>query len=312
MKHIIKKTIPILVILIICGLLFLGYNYALENLKTSLSKFSEENLNIRFSVGDISFGFPLFLELNDVKINDSIDIANVRFYPNLASYFFKDKLVFSGVTILRPRIKIGKGDAEWFDRFSEIKAPGVYFSRIDIHDGTLVYDNEGTQLIEIVKIKGSLKGPGFHFSKASTYSFGIVGFYKNKNTEFLSPLRIRGTIGMDKIVRAELECQDIKIDNFGFLYDKFMSSVVKEGRVDIKSEIRISKYDLKASCFLKCDDISLKNDVAEKINIPFEASFVLLVNFAKRKMTFSNIKSNLFSIILNKGLQRTTVDVAQP
>ena len=56
-----------------------------------------------------------------------------------------------------------------------------------------------------------------------------------------------------------------------------MSSVVKEGRVDIKSEIHISKYDLKASCFLKCDDISLKNDVAEKINIPFEASFVLLV-----------------------------------
>lgn len=312
LRHIFKKSAFIIVILCTSALIFLAYRFWTSNIKARLLQLSKEALNTEVFIGQAYLRFPACLELKDIKVSNSIDIPSVRIYPSHTSFFIKNKLVISRISVINPVIRIKKEDAaKWsVADFSKIKAqdqvrdfllPGLSLSRIYLHDGTVMYDKGGDNELEFIGIKGDIESPGFYFSKDNAVNFAMSGFLKNKETDFLSPVKISGRAAADSTIKVRLEIDDIKIATLGATYDKFLSRVIREGRFDLDSDIQISKTSLTAKCLLEGEDIIFKKGLDKEMESSLLASFVLFLSFKNKLLKFKNIQGNLFKLILNRS-----------
>lgn len=310
MRRFIGKAI-IITSLLICAVVFLGYKYAMRNLRSFVSSFSKESFDAEVSIDHIGFGFPLFLELRNVEIGDSFEVRSVQVYPNPASFLLRDKVIVSVVRLVDPvlRIKAEKDRQPGIPDFLKRKTaretstssspslPRFYFSRVEVQNGILMYDgNEGSSL-EFVKLGGVAESPGLYFSKDSAFQFFLTGFFKNKKSDFLSPLEVKGRVAADNTVKARLRLSDVKLKGLEPLYSRYLSHVAEEGAIDLKSNIRISKRDLMADCALKGKDIVLKEGLAQNIDVPLVAGFILFFNFRNRVVKLKNIRGNFLNII---------------
>ncbi|MFC1666879.1 hypothetical protein ACFL0P_03305 [Candidatus Omnitrophota bacterium] len=307
MRHFFGKNI-LIVILLICGLVVFGYNYAAQNLKSFLSAILEENFDTELSIGHIGLGFPLCLELKDVEIKDSVNIRTVRIYPNPASFLLKNKIIVSMVKIIEPvvRIKSERGKELPVPNFlkkrnvrisSNISAPDFYFSKIHIENGSLIYSNNKENMLEFVKIRGTVGSSGLYFSKDNSFRFSTAGFLKNKDSDFLSPLKIKGYVEVDDTIKARLQANNIKLDALGPIYMEYLDHMLDQGEIELESDIRISKRNLIAKCSLKVEDALFKKELDRKMNPPLVASFILFFNFRNKIVKLKNIQSNFFKFI---------------
>ena len=310
MRHFLKKAIPIITILLISGFVFFGYNYTIDNLKAHLSCLLEANFDVKPSIGFVGLRLPLSLELKDVRIGDSVSVGSVRIYPNPASFLLKNKLIVSTVKIIDPvvKIKIGEDRKIISPNFlkkrekkvsSETAAPNFYTSKMHIENGTLIY-NEGKEgMLEFVKIKANIEGPGIYFSKGNSFRFAIKGFLKDKDADFLTPLKTDGILEVSDVIKLKLQATDISVDTLGPIYSKYLSSVVEKGKLDFKSDVQISEANLIAKCFLEGEDIVFKKDPDKKIDTPFVATFYLLINFENRIVKIKNLQGNFLKLIFD-------------
>jgi hypothetical protein len=312
LRNISKKGIFIIIIFCVSAVIFLGYRFLAGSIKARFLESSKDFLNAEISIGQASIKFPVSLELKDIKISDSIDIQSVRIYPNPASLFAKNKLMISRINVINPVIRIGKETlaqamAAGFSKANpsgsvrDLSLSGVLLSRIRVHNGTIIYDEEGRNELEFIDIKGGIESPGFYFSKDNSVDFSMTGFLKNRGTDFLSPAKISGKIGINNTARARLEIDDVKISSLGDVYEKYLSRVVKEGRLDIDSDISISRASLIAKCLLEGEGIILKKGPDKELKSPLLASFVVFFSFNSKLLKFKNIKGNLFKFILNRS-----------
>ena len=239
-------------------------------------------------------------------------MPSVRIYPNPASFFVKDRLIISKITIADPVVRIKKEDNSLFGAIDlskvrpegsvrDLAVSGVLISGIHIHNGTVIYDEGGSAELEFTGLKGDAGSPGFYFSKNNSVNFSIEGFLKNRETDFLSPVKISGKIGIDNIARARLQIDGVNISTLGDIYEKYLSLAVKEGRLDLDSDIQISKTNLIAKCLLKGEGILLKKGLDKELESPLLASFVVFFSFNNKLLKFKNIKGNLFKLILNRS-----------
>jgi hypothetical protein len=310
--NIFKKSVFFIVIFCVSVVIFLGYGFLSNSVKTRLLESSKDFLNAEVSIGQARLRFPVSLELKNIKIRDSIDIPSVRIYPNPASFFVKDRLIISKITIADPVVRIKKEDNSLFGAIDlskvrpegsvrDLAVSGVLISGIHIHNGTVIYDEGGSGELEFTGLKGDAGSPGFYFSKNNSVNFSIEGFLKNRETDFLSPVKISGKIGIDNIARARLQIDGVNISTLGDIYEKYLSLAVKEGRLDLDSDIQISKTSLTAKCLLEGGDIILKNDPDKELKSPFLASFVVFFSFNNKHLKFKNIKGNLFKLISDRS-----------
>ncbi|MBU4422120.1 hypothetical protein KKB41_04190 [Patescibacteria group bacterium] len=304
-----RKIIPILLIGLIAWAGFFGYNYATGRLERFISKFSQENFDANISVGSVGIGLPFCLELKDVRIDDSISVKKVCIYPNPTSFLLKGKLIVSSVKIIDPFVRIKQKSAKSpmipdflkkKEKSSGSHALGFYFSDIRVKNGALIYDRESKGILEFVKINGKIKGSAGCFSKDNVFEFAGIGFLKNKDSDFLSPLKIDGFFGSDGIVKTKLQAFDLKLETFGSISGRYLSRLVKEGRVDLKSDVEISKKRMVARCLIEGDSIVLKKKPEEKIDTPIVASFILLVNFKSKLVKIKNLEGNFLRVILGR------------
>jgi len=314
MSHFFKKTGPILIVLIISGLLFFGYNYTARNLSLYISRVSEEKFNAKVSVSRVVLGFPLYLEFKDVKIDDYIDVASVRIYPSAASFLslLKKNLVISRVDIIDPVVKIKRkenkdlGIVDFLNSkrdviISKISSANFLLSKIRIQNGTLIYNEGNENPLEFVKITGDFRTQGIYFSKKGVFRFAVAGFLKSQNSDFSSPLKLSGQVEDGDVVEAKLSVNDLKISTLGPLYAEYLSRVVEDCRVDFNSDIQISSGLMKARCFLKGEDIVLKAKPEDKIDTSFIASFIIFRNLKNRIVKVKNFQSNFLDFILERS-----------
>lgn len=303
MKHFLKKSVPIVIVLLISGLVFLGYSYVARNLKSFISGFTEENFGSQISISRISLRLPLCLELKNVKLGNSVDISSVRIYPSPASFLAGNRFIVSKVKIIDPVVRIKNGGSILKQKerriFSKNLAATFFFSTIDIQNGTLVYERGKEDMLEFVRIKGTLESPGIYFSKGSNIRFVAKGFLKNKDSDFLSPLRISGHVEPDNVAKARLQASDIKLDTLGSIYTRYLSRRIKDGRVNLESDIQISKNNLIAECSLEGEDIVVKETTEQEINAPFVANFILLINFKGNLVKIKRLHGNFLKLILD-------------
>ncbi len=310
MKPLFKKTIYLASIFIIIGLIFLGYNYAARNLKSFVVKTLENSFGAKLSIAHMRISFPFCLELKGIKINDTISVSKVYVYPSPESIFLKKTFIFSSVKIVEPVVKIKKGESYNFAGLKALKndARGAsskdskavfYVSRIDIENGTLIYDFGNENKVELVKINGNLKGPYVYFAGSKPFSFKIAGFIKNQGSDVLSPLRIGGLITGESIIKAKLQAQDVALETLGEVYQKYLEGKVTGGSLNLDSKIFVSKNGLKADCFCRINDIILKS-AAEKISMPLIASFILGFDFKDKAVRIDNLQTNLLSVLFNR------------
>ncbi len=311
MKHIFKKTIYLAGILLIIGLILLGYNYTARNLKSYAVSALEKSFGAKLSIAHMRISFPFCLQLKGVKINDTISIAKVYIYPSPASAFFKKTFIFSSIKALEPVIKIKKGRYESFGGFRQLghtteqfpkdSKTVFYVSRIDVENAAVIYEEEDGTRIELVKINAHLKSPYTYLIAGRLLNFSASGFIKNKDLQAsLSPLHIEGWIKGDYTVKAKLEAQDVSLETMGSLYQKYLKQNVEKGSLNLNSKISISKNGLKADCFCKINDIILK-DAAQKISAPLIASFILGFDFKDKAIKIDNLQTNLLSLLLSKS-----------
>lgn len=312
MKLSFRRNTFVILIFLISSTLFLGYRYTTKNLKSLLPIFLKENFNTQLSIGRVGFGFPLCLELKDVKIQDAIDIETVQIYPSPLSFLLKKGLIISTIKIVNPVVRIEKMTAGQFvvpdflkekerEKESSLPVSGFYFSKIRVHNGTLIYDEGKDSMQKFVGIKGVLESPMFHLPKKdTTLRFKAVGFLKNKGSDFLSPLRIDGRIESGNVLKARFQASDIKIDTLGPIYAKYLSNIVKEARINFDTDIQISKTNLVAKCLFKGEDILLKEGLDQKIDAPLVADFILLFNFKSKMLKLKNLRSNFLELVLNR------------
>ena len=309
MRDIARKVVLVLVAFLIVALFFFGYTHATKNLSVFVTRFLGEHLSATISVGYVRIGFPLCVELKDVKIDDCVDIEKVQVYPNLAALFFNNKTLVSAVKIMNPVVKVDKKKRQRFfvtdflnkDKNASKKS-GTNFcvSSIDIKNGTLIYEDK-KELLEIVNIKGSIKNPGIFFADNNVCQFAVAGFLKNRDSDFLSPLKIEGLVGTDSAVKARLQASDVKPESFGLVYAKYLSQVIEGGRVDLKSDIQMSGGKLVAKCFLEGEDVLLGREQGQEPKESLELSFVLLANFKNKLVKIKNLQSNFFELIFSKS-----------
>jgi len=308
LRHIFKRSVFIIVIFCVSGLIFLGYRFLAGNIKSRLLGLSEKAFSADISIGQARLRFPVSLELKDIKIGSAISISNVRIYPSPASFFTKNKLIISKVYITDPVISIKKEDVSQLSAADFLAAkegqgpqsplllPDFLLSRIYIHNGTVLYDKDGRNKLEFININGEIETLGLYFSKNNAFDFAITGFLKNRETDFLSPLKISGRAGPDSKIKANLQIDDIKIKTLGMVYDRYLSRVIKEGRLDLNSDIRLLKSNLLARCTLEAEDVTLKKDVGGKTEPPFLTSFILLFNFENKLVKLKNIQGNFLNL----------------
>ena len=309
MRDIVKKVVLALVAFSIIVLLFFGYTHATKNLSVFVTRFLGEHLSATISVGHVRIGFPLCVELKDVKIDDCVDIEKVQVYPNLATLFLNNKTLVSAVKIINPIVKVNREKKKKFivTNFlnkdeSASKKLGTNFclSSIGIENGTLIYE-DNKELLEIVNIKGSIRNPGIFFSDNNICQFTVAGFFKNRKSDFLSPLKIEGLVGTDNVVKARLQASDVKPESFGPVYAKYLSQRIEGGRIDVKSDIQMSAGNLVAKCFLEGEDVLLEREQGQEPKAPFALSFVLLANFKNKLIKIKNLQSNFFELIFSES-----------
>ncbi|MFH1854483.1 MAG: hypothetical protein ABH815_04130 [Candidatus Omnitrophota bacterium] len=311
-RNFFKRSAFIIIIFCISGLIFLGYRSLIGNIKSRLLELSKKAFNSDISVGQARLRFPVCLELKDIKIDDAISISSVRIYPSPTSFFIKNKLIISKISVTDPFISIKKEDAKKWGtpEFLSVNkervkqgplVPDFLLSKIYIHNGVVSYDKGGNSELEFVDINGEIETPGLYSSKDRVFDFFLLGFLKNRETDFLSPLKLSGRAGPDSMIKANLRIDDIKIKTLGMVHDKYLSRVMREGRLDLNSVIELSESNLLARCLLEAEDVVLKNDSDRKTEPPFLASFILLFNFKNKLVKLKSIQGNLFKLILNRS-----------
>lgn len=305
-----KKIIVVIFILSICAGIFFGYSYVTKNMHVFASRFLEENLSAKISVGGVAITFPLCIELKDIDIEDSLHIRSAKLYPNLASFFSEKKVVVSTLKIIDPVIRItGDKKARFIipdflkDRKSHAGSNdsklNFYFSKIRIKNGTVLYGKEGN-ILEVVDIKGVIENPIIFSSGKDMCRFAATGSLKNRDSDFLSPLSINGCVEHDATIKAKVHISDVRFPTFGRLYEKYMYRFIKDGKVDLESDIRISKKSLMAKCFLQGKDVVLRNAEEKKLDIPVVASFIVFANFKSSLLKIKNLEGNFLKAILGK------------
>ena len=310
MRDIFKKITSVFIIALVCFSLFFGYHYAAKNLTSFISAFLNENFDTKISIKKAGVGFPLCLELKDVKIGEAINIKSVQVYPDPRSFLLKNRAIVSTVKIVNPVVEIKKERAassyipDFLNRrekkdSSVISEPGFYFSKIQIENGSLIY-KAGEDIIEFVDIKGNIENPGIFFSRENPCQFTATGFLKNKDSAFLSPLRIDGFVEASSAIKARIELSGIRLDGLGPLYGKYLSQLIEEASFDFKSDIQFSKKNLLARCFLEGKDIVLKKGEGQRLDRAIEASFILLVNFRNNLVKVKNLQGNFLKVILGR------------
>ena len=163
MKSLFKKTVYLVTIALIISLFFLGYTYTARNIKSLVVGTLEKSFGAKLSIAHMKISFPLCLELKDIKINNTISVSKIYVYPSPASVFLKKTFIFSSVKVIDPVVKIKKGESYNFSGFTVLKNDTrrvsskdskavFYVSRIDVENGTLVYDFGNENKIELVKI----------------------------------------------------------------------------------------------------------------------------------------------------------------
>ncbi len=310
MKHISKKTIYIVVIFLIAGFLVLGYNYTAANLKSFVVNMLEDNFGTKLSIAHMRISFPLCLELKDVKINDTISISKVYIYPSLESVFLKKPYILSSIRIVEPVVKMSRIENDnfahmvylkniTFKNISKDSKALFYVSRIDVQNGTFIYDLGNKNRLEVVKINLNLKGPYIYLPGAKSFNFKAAGFVKNQNSEALSPISAGGLITQDFTIKAKLRAQDVALETLGDIYNKYLKKKVVNGNLDLETKIFVSKKDVKADCMCRVNDIILKG-ANQKIAAPLIASFILGFDFKEKALRINNLQTNLFSLLLNR------------
>ena len=306
-----RKFLAIIVIVLIIGAVFLGYNYASAHLESIASKFLEQNFKARISVGRIGIHLPLCLELKDVGIEDLIDIKGVRLYPSPTSFLLRDKAIILSAKIMSPVVRIKKGHIKDLNVASflkedkdqpvstSIKNQKFYLSRIRIQNGLLRYDR-GRDILEFVDIKGNIENPGSYLSRDNICQFSAAGFLKSRDSDSPPPLKIDGVFEPDGIIKARLQASGLKLDSFGVIYTKYLSSLIESGRIDFKSDIEISKKRLIAKCSVEGKGIALKKRPDQEMEAPIVANFILLINFRSNLIKIKHLRGNFLKAILSR------------
>jgi len=223
----------------------------------------------------------------------------------------KNRIILSTFKIVEPVVKIKRGKIRKIaipdflkkeKGTAALKTPAAnfYFSKIYIQNGTLIYEKEKETVLEFVRLKGVIERPGFYFSKNNDIRFAAVSFLKNRDSNFLSPLKINGYMESDDVMKARVQCSDVKINTLGPIYKKYLSDIIEQGRVDFKSDVRITKSNLIAECFMECEDVVLKKDLDQKIDTPFAATFIMLVGFRNKVVKLKNLRGNFFNLIFDR------------
>ncbi|MBU1148350.1 MAG: hypothetical protein KKD11_08375 [Candidatus Omnitrophica bacterium] len=283
-----RRVLFILALLLAVASLVVSYHYTTEHLGLFVARFLEENFEETISVASVGIGLPLCLELRDVKVNDSIDIRNIRLYPNPKSFLMKKDFIVSKVKVIDPVVRIKKKGRKGFqapDFLKKGKSLGslkgsnsnILFSKIYIKNGTLIYEYKEGQNFQLVKIKGRVNSQSLCCPGKSIFEFDASGFFKNKDSDSLAPLSLTGIAGSDDAINARLQVSDIKL----------ASRLIKDLNVDFKSDIEISKNTLTARCFVEGE------------NMPATGSFILLVNFKNNLIKIKNLQGNFLKHILN-------------
>ncbi|MDP8230700.1 MAG: hypothetical protein P9L93_06320 [Candidatus Gorgyraea atricola] len=283
-----RKVVYIILFLLVIASLVVGYHYATEHLKLFVARFLEENFEEKISVASVGLGLPLCLELRDVKVNDSIDIRNVRLYLNPKSFLTKKDFMVSKVKVIDPVVRIKKKGKKGFQVLNFLKkeeglgslkgsSSNIHCSKVYIKNGTLIYEHKEGQSFQLVKIRGRVNSPTLCSPGKSMFEFDASGFFKNKDSDSLAPLSLTGIAGSDDTINARLQVNDIKL----------ASRLIKDLSVDLKSDIEISKKTLVARCLV------------EGKNMPATGSFILLVNFKNNLIKIKNLQGNFLKYILN-------------
>ena len=116
-----RKIIVVAIVLLAIASLVIAYRYATERLEWFVTEFLEENFEENISVASVGLGLPLCLELRDVKINDSVNIRNIRLYPNPKSFLMKKDFMISKVKVIDPVVKIKKNGKRGFQVLDFLK-----------------------------------------------------------------------------------------------------------------------------------------------------------------------------------------------
>ena len=74
----------------------------------------------------------------------------------------------------------------------------------------MIYEKEKENILEFIGLKGVLERPGFYFSKNNDIRFAATGFLKNRDSDFLSPLKINGYMESDEVMKVKVGTADIK------------------------------------------------------------------------------------------------------
>ncbi|MCK9603213.1 MAG: DUF748 domain-containing protein [Candidatus Omnitrophica bacterium] len=217
----------------------------------------EQSLKMKVSLGKISLGFPLSVNIKNLELGNIFKADVVSFSPNLLG-LMAGKVVLDGVTITRPLINLEQspeGKLNLPQIAQKGKQPPVFLTGLTINNGKLIFTDKK---ISAEGYKTILEGINLKVSKVMLPPTSLNTRF-NLSANFLSPDgKALGSIDTNgwidfrpKNMDAIFQIKDLEVTHFSPYYGDFISSrKILSGKLNFTSYLKAKNNDLKAECKL--------------------------------------------------------------
>lgn len=310
-------------VLVLILVLIAGYLAAISKAKTYISNVIEERLNRRVSIGSVTVGLPLNLQIDNLRLFEKTGDTKAQefFYAERVSAMpsvlplFARRLVVRELKVSNPLIIAVKGEdgkynfLDFFEKKSNVaqkdaqykKESGGFLilSAISITNGSIKYidrqavkEGEGI-LIDSINI--NIDRLIFPLAPMRT-NFGASAEIPYRQGSAKGKVRLNGWIDINKKdMDAKLQLDGIEIQHLKPYLKAQRTANIESGMVYFNSDIVAKNNDLIAECKLNIKDIEFTSESNEikLLGIPVSALTDIIKDERKELALDFTIKTEL-------------------
>lgn len=317
-----RSNLTWLVLILILGLIA-GYLVAISKAKTHISNVIEERLNRQASIGSVTVGLPLNLQIdnlrlfektNDTKAQEFFYAERLSIMPSILPLFAR-RLVIRELRVDHPRIIVVKGEdgkynfLDFFEKESNVAQKDVKYkkggggflilSALNISNGSIKYidrqiarEGEGI-LMDSVNI--NIDRLIFPLTPMRT-NFGASAEIPYRQGSAKGRVRLNGWIDINKKdMDAKLQLDGLEIQHLKPYLKAHRTANIESGTIYFNSDIVAKNNDLIAECKLNIKDIDFTSepDGLKLFGIPISALTDIIKDERKELALDFTIKTEL-------------------
>lgn len=265
-----KKTLKIILVVFLTGVLFLGavLAYIVVNARGIILPRLEKSLGVSVSVSALRISWPLAVRMDDLSIGRTIKVKRVDVVPGFTG-LFSAGLVFDRITFQKPYVKVTRTGKDTFDfglpAAVARKKPQASFvvRRILLREGRIEFVDQSlksgpfTLYVDELNIEArqaSLVQP-------TRIGFRASAIVKTTKEERVATAQMTGWIDwIPKDCDAVLSLKDADLTYLAPYYRQFLQKDLQSGHLQAQANSKALHNELKVDAHVEATDIAFRQE----------------------------------------------------